>query len=493
MKINVLPLLLFGTVHTCVAQSMGNFTATGNLNGPRQNHTATLLTNGKVLIAGGFAIVSGWPVYASAELYDPSTGTFTATGNMTARRFDHTSTLLPDGKVLIAGGHRNVFPDGDDCSARNNYCTLGSAELYDPSTGAFTAVRNMTTARASHTATLLNNGKVLIAGGNATRNEAGNLASVELYDPSTGTFTAAGAMSAARAWHKATLLGNGKVLLDGGRREDDFDDRLNAELYDPDSGIFSLSGRTSYPGTFPATASLLMNGDVLDTLQYDSDPSVLAEVYDSSSGTFSATGQMNKSRGYGTSILLPDGKVFITGRDWLSYSGELYDPVKRTFSTTDGMVMPREASHTATLLPDGTILLAGGWICCGQSVDTAEIYHPVAPTPAPVLLARSPDGRGQGAILRAGTSQVVSADDPAAAGEILEIYCTGLTDGSTIPPQVAIGGRMAEVLWFGKAPGFATLNQVNVRVPGNIVAGSAVSVRLTYIGRPSNEVTIGVQ
>jgi hypothetical protein len=112
--------------------------------------------------------------------------------------------------------------------------------------------------------------------------------------------------------------------------------------------------------------------------------------------------------------------------------------------------------------------------------------------PAPVLLSLSGAGSGQGAILHPGTSQVASSSNPAIIGEALEIYCTGLVDGSTAPPQITIGDRVAEILFFGKAPGLDGVNQVNVRVPG-ISPGPAVPVRLTYLGRLSNEVTIGVR
>ena len=167
---------------------------------------------------------------------------------------------------------------------------------------------------------------------------------------------------------------------------------------------------------------------------------------------------------------------------------DLYDPVKRTFSTTGDLNTPRGA-HTATLLSDGTVLITGGSVSL-VFLASAEIYHPVVSKPAPFLYTLSGDGVGQGAILHAGTAQHSPVP---ASGEILEVYCAGLLDGAVTPPQVSIGGRLAEVLYFGNVAEFPGLNQVNVRLPNGIAPGPAVPVSLTYINRPSNEVTIAVQ
>jgi uncharacterized protein (TIGR03437 family) len=126
-------------------------------------------------------------------------------------------------------------------------------------------------------------------------------------------------------------------------------------------------------------------------------------------------------------------------------------------------------------------------------LDSAEIYTPPVLTPAPLLFSLSGEGREQGAIWHAISGQVASPSSPAVAGEILSMYTTSLVDGGVIPPQVSIGGRLAEILFFGNAPGFPRFTQVNFRVPAGVETGPSVPVRLTYLARPSNAVTIGVQ
>jgi len=162
----------------------------------------TLLPGGKVLIAGGEGNLVG--LLASGELYDPVAGTFTSTGSLATARYQHTATLLSSGKVLIAGGLIEYFE------------TLASAEMYDPATGTFTGTGSLTTARFAHTATPLPSGEVLIAGGLAGPAISALLASAELYDPAAGTFTTTGSLATARGRHTETLLPNGKVLIVGG-------------------------------------------------------------------------------------------------------------------------------------------------------------------------------------------------------------------------------------------------------------------------------------
>jgi hypothetical protein len=476
--------LLFGVVSLLNAQSAGTFAPTaGNLNTGRFGHTATLLPNGKVLIAGGQHStpmpLDHYNLLASAELYDPLTGMFTPTGSMNTYRAGHTATLLANGKVLIAGGaYSNV------------------AELYDPATETFSPTGDMITQRTGgHSATLLNDGRVLIAGGSLGASY--RLANAELYDPSTGTFAATGDLPAAFARAVETLLPSGKVFIDGSPL--DGSESGAAALYDPAVGSFATTGTRLGSVCYPTVARLLPSGKVLELTagvsvnftEYNcfyqiEDP---VQLYDPATGTFTLTGQIPAgcTEG-GPDAYLGDGLVMFSWGD----SVEFYDPSGAAFACSGPMASPSHGHTSSTLLADGTVLLAGGQDVVGNSAGaTAEVYAPPTPVSAPVLL--SVPGSEQAAILHASTQALVSSDSPAAAGEILEIYLTGLLDGSVIPPQVAIGGKMAEVLFFGKARGYVGLNQVNVRVPSGIASGTAAQVWLNYLGRPSNQVATAVQ
>jgi WD40 repeat protein len=327
---------------------------TGSMTVPRYAHTATLLPNGKVLVAGGSANDS---YSASAELYDPATGTWAATGSMATARYVHTATLLSNGKVLVAGGYGGNAP-------------LASAELYDPATGIWSTTGSMATGRQSQTATLLSNGKVLVTGGND--NGGLRLASVELYDPATGTWSTTAGMAAGRSLHTATLLSNSKVLVTGGEGSQGF--LASAELYDPATGTWSTTGSMA-TGRQSQTATLLSNSKVLVTGGNGGIPLASAELYDPATGTWSTTASMADARVYHTATLLPNGYVLVAaGLNSHGYlaSAELFDPATGLWWTTGSMATARYY-HTATLLSNGQVLVAGGGPPPGALVS-AELY-----------------------------------------------------------------------------------------------------------------------
>jgi N-acetylneuraminic acid mutarotase len=283
-------------------------TATGPLASARRCHTATKLTDGKVLVSGG---VGNAAILASSELYDPATGQWTATGSLASARHFHTATLLADGKVLVSGGYGNA----GDLVSYGNAGELASSELYDPATGQWTATGALVSARHEHTATLLADGKVLVSGG--YRN-GGPLTSSELYDPAIGQWTAMGALASARHLHTATLMADGKVLVSGGRGNVEPVSGsvyilASSELYDPATGQWTATGALA-SARYLHTATLLADGKVLVSGGYGN-AAVLAssELYDPATGQWTATGALASARFIHTATMLADGKVLVTG------------------------------------------------------------------------------------------------------------------------------------------------------------------------------------
>jgi galactose oxidase-like protein len=292
--------------HQPLPPSILGFTTTGSMAAPRGGHSTTLLPDGRVLVAGGNTqdLGGGYVVEkATAEIFDPVSGTFRPTGGMKVPRFLFTATELPDGRVLVVGGDPGAG-------------ATDSAELYDPASGTFSTTGSLPGPRRQHTATLLGTGDVLIAGGSD-----GNVPvqSAELYEPQSGTFVATGPLSRPRMLHGATRLADGRVLIMGGVLGDGAPTTA-AELYDPSAGTFRTTGSMSLARVSPVAIALL-DGDVLVIDPDNAD----ADLYSASSGTFQAVGPM--AAVHSVAVLLPDGRVLLAGGG--TAIAELYDASSR--------------------------------------------------------------------------------------------------------------------------------------------------------------------
>ena len=357
-----LPPLVTHSAHA--VDSGPSWTATGNLNTGRYHHRATLLTNGKVLVVGGYSrcsFTTGCTTLSSAELYDPATGTWSATGSVRTPRSASIAVRLANGKVLIAGG--GTPPNFSD--------------LYDPATGAWSPTGNLNTGRYDATGTLLANGKVLIAGGATTSgNNVTVVNTAELYDPATGVWSPTGNMNSPRLFHSATLLPNGKVLVAGGESNLAVSNIVrSAELYDPATGTWSLTGNMS-AARQTHTATLLRN-KVLVTSGFANSFTALnsAELYDPATGTWSATGNLSIYRE--TATLLPNGKVLATGGDGGSITTELYDPATGTWSAGANLTTKRN-NHTITFLANNKVLATSGTGDGENGLNSAELFDAAA-------------------------------------------------------------------------------------------------------------------
>jgi plastocyanin len=434
---------------------------TGPLGVGRQIHTATRLADGRVLVAGGYD-VNNLPL-ASAELYDPTTNTFSPTGSMSAARGLHSATLLSDGRVLIAGGGQASWTAGTPTF-------LATAELYDPKTGTFSATGSMTTPREDHTATLLSDGRVLIVGGNDDVDHAG--ASAELYDPKAGTFSSTGSMTTARGFPTATLLADGRVLIVGGNAGTwsyDGPFLATAEIYDPKTGTFSPTGSMATPRAWH-TATLLSDGRVLVAGgEHARTDLATAEIYNPKTGRFSPTGPMTVGRVYHAAALLSDGRVVVEGGG-SDYSGnrflasaELYDPKTGIWTATGSMADQRNFL-TATLLTNGLVLVAGGF-GAAEPLASAELYNPktgrftaAGSRVAVVRCAETPSATPT--VTVQWTEPVVGPEPTIKAGQAVAFVTTGLS------PTVTewINGTPAASPCIDKAIGSKTGNGMSVVV-----------------------------
>jgi hypothetical protein len=368
--------------------STGAWTVTGSMITPRTLHTATLLPDGRVLVTGGVALnKEDAPSLSSAELYDPQTGLWTATGGMHYAHAWHSATLLANGTVLVAGGRINGKP-GNNCPAEcppsqiDPSGAIAAAETYDPGTGAWTVTGSMTSPRFEHTATMLDDGRVLVVGAELAPDLL--LESTEIYDPQTGVWSRTGDLITRRWQQYAVALPSGQVLVCGGYGPlptGIVGTLAEAELYDPHKGEWRYAPDLLTPRAQRGVAVSLADGTVLLAGGDGGGDHMLAstELYNPDTGGI-ATASMSTTRGEPAGVLLADGRVLVVGgfdipgTGSILTSAETYDPATGTWKAGTDMQVPR-FDFEATLLADGRVVVTGG---AGAATieSSAEIFDP---------------------------------------------------------------------------------------------------------------------
>lgn len=359
-------------------EATGNWLPATSLTHGRHDHTATLLADGRVLVVGGLQErVPGSPGLASVEIYDPVTDMWKITDSLGDGRAAHTATLLPDGTVLVAGGRASYAGPA-----------LASAEIYDPISETWSTLRPLSVARRGHSATRLLDGRVLVVGGRFGTGESDVHRSTEIYDPVSGSWSPTGSLSTPREGHSATLLPDGHVLVVNGYYRTWL---ASAEVYDPVSGTWSEIMAPLTCHGVAHTATLMSDGTVLIVggACGGGTPGIRAEaeIYVPATSAWMAATPLPAVREAHSATLLPDGTILIAGGDDGAPprydSAWIYDPADGGWSPTGSLAIGRR-NHTATILDDGTVLVIGGWGDTTTYLDSAERYYwKVASTPTP--------------------------------------------------------------------------------------------------------------
>jgi len=352
------------------AASVGDWNPVAAMGTARSRHTATLLTNGTVLVTGGYTGVLNNPVSTStAEIYYPLSDSWVPAPSMAFARSRHTATALSDGRILVVGGRGG------------NGQAIPSAEIYDPASETWSSTGSLQTARMDHTATLLADGCVLVAGGQSLGDGLGNWIekTAEKYDPATGLWTEVPSMANARYGHSATLLADGKVLVVGGAGPSgDSVYTVRTEVFDPVTNRWRNADSLGVARAFHSAVAL-SDGSVIAAGGFTLPANSLvltdsAEIFDPSSVRWRPTGSLNVARSAGGAggVLLPDGSVLVAGGR--TSTAEVYDVATRLWSLTGSMATIR-SRHVLTLLSDGRVLVTGGENRDGI-VASAEVYQP---------------------------------------------------------------------------------------------------------------------
>ena len=338
------------------------WTPTATMPTDRYAATTTRLADGRILVAGGYVLEGTTQAQqATAEVYDPATGTWTRVADMATSRRYHTATLLPSGKVLVTGGGGGSVPGGDAQS---------TAELFDPASGTWSPAHAMSEVRGQHVAVLLNDGRVLVAGGN----QNSQTGTAEIYDPASDTWTTTGDMVESRGSAAAALLTDGRVLVAGGFA----DPGDSAEVYDPASGTWTATGTMQTMPKDEAATLRLSDGRVLVV---GGAPAV-ADIFDPTSGTWTKTGALKGQHGeVMVTALLSDGRVLLVGAADLTSSGpasaEIYDPSTDAWSAV-GTMTSAPFARSATTLLDGRVVVVGSTASEGGGTAPVDVFDPTA-------------------------------------------------------------------------------------------------------------------